>query len=598
MRKIFFVVFFSIASFCFADVRNYICIVRPNYNGDISNAISATADSLSSMGYKDLAEAVQARIKKDASFGSGFICILNDKSYCITNYHVVAYADTVSLEIQSSTGDKSRKIESCKVVAYDEDRDIALVEIPAKEKIIKGLSFYSGSVRDGIEVWSAGYPGLGEKPLWQLGKGNMSNTRVTLDELAPNKKTFFFQHSAPIDAGNSGGPLLVASKNSAIGYEVIGVNTATAIRRQNTNFAIPASSVTDFLKTALSDFTEAKKDGRFDEVKAAFIKLSSYENTASDETATKKQTLNRIQSLALLIGSRNAIDYGVDTLRNTLLQAPSYICDTLMEKLVYVHPIDAVKFSLAYRLEKDLNDYKTFAHANTTEEKHNEKKVVFKNQADDTLYTQWIFINNKWYLDNFSVNAVLSDKKVPEKSTKKHTSSESSFGIAIVKPYKSHIFVEYNGLLTKTGISSGVNIGYAYNFTYIDLGVFLTIQQNRFPDFYTPDSFFQKIAVGSLLFLEPCVPISFTDVFTLVPYARLGLGAAIGNYIYDGNTIQKLNGFELGVFTGLRFVFTLENGRKITTDAAYSGRFILGSKKENVKNVYLNGFAVGIGYAF
>lgn len=62
---------------------------------------------------------------------------------------------------------------------------------------------------DGTEVWSAGFPGLGGKPMWQLGKGTITNASAKIKELiAPNISTII-QHSAEVDAGNSGGPLLL-----------------------------------------------------------------------------------------------------------------------------------------------------------------------------------------------------------------------------------------------------------------------------------------------------------------------------------------------------------------------------------------------------
>lgn len=602
MRKFILIFLFLFSNLCFADyIREFVCIVRPKYNKYISDAIKDTADALSSIGYKDFAEAVESKTKDDVFFGSGFIVILGGKSYCITNYHVVAYAHSASIEIQNAENGQHRKIEACKVIAYDEERDLAIVEIPASENITKGLSFYEGNIRDGVEVWSAGYPGLGKEPLWQLGRGNISNTRVYLDELTPTRKTHFFQHSAPIDSGNSGGPLLIASKNSPLGYEVIGVNTATAIRRQNTNFAIPYSVVTDFLNVALGSFDTSKKNASFNEAKSMLISLSSYDNIPTKEDEAKNYEVKRLKSLAFLMSNQNAIDFGIDTLKNTLLQAPSYVFNTLISQLVYSHPIDGLKLSLAYNLEKDLNDYKTFSSADITEEKTDMKKVTFKNQGVDKLNTQWVFSNNKWYLNNFAVNSLIAEKTDKEKFYKKAQSSGPSFGIAIIQAYKNIVFVEYNGLMTKSGLSSGANIGIAHNFTYVDLGFFLNLQQKRLAGLSGSSEYsnFKKISFAGMFFLEPSIPISFTDTFTLMPYARLALGIAFNPDIYTEVTRfdKRMTSFTLNVFTGFRFIFNV-NGAKIALNVAYLGRFIPDSKKYSIEKLYLNGFSVGLGYSF
>ena len=179
MKKIFIFLCFSVLNFlCFADLRDYVCIVRPNYKEDVVDCVNEAADTLEDLGYADFAEVFKLRVEKDNSFGSGFIYIFNGKSYVVTNNHVCAYADSVSIEMMDADGKTIKKVENCKIIANSAEDDLAIAEIPADAGIKKGLGLYQGALREGIDVWSAGYPGLGGKPSWQLGKGTLTNNKL------------------------------------------------------------------------------------------------------------------------------------------------------------------------------------------------------------------------------------------------------------------------------------------------------------------------------------------------------------------------------------------------------------------------------------
>lgn len=114
------------------------------------------------------------------------------------------------------------------------------------------LSFASTSVSDGQEVFTAGYPGLGDKPAWQLGKGIVSNSAFFDEDLTKNDSLSLIQHTAQIDAGSSGVPLLVRNNDQENSYRVVGLNTWKAVARENANFAIPAAEIERFCNTFMS----------------------------------------------------------------------------------------------------------------------------------------------------------------------------------------------------------------------------------------------------------------------------------------------------------------------------------------------------------
>jgi hypothetical protein len=127
-----------------------------------------------------------------------------------------------------------------------------------------GLAFAGAPAEEGTDVFAAGFPGLGFEQIWQFSKGIVSNARMRLprdpvEDAEVNETRFgpFIQHTAPIDSGNSGGPLLVAQAGVPIGYAVAGINARTATRRAATFFAIPADRVLAYINAAIRSRDEA-----------------------------------------------------------------------------------------------------------------------------------------------------------------------------------------------------------------------------------------------------------------------------------------------------------------------------------------------------
>jgi hypothetical protein len=64
------------------------------------------------------------------------------------------------------------------------------------------------------------------------------------------KISYVIQHTAFIDRGNSGGPLLLENHKSPLGYDVVGVNTWSLEGRQGAFFSIPSKAVRRVLEKA------------------------------------------------------------------------------------------------------------------------------------------------------------------------------------------------------------------------------------------------------------------------------------------------------------------------------------------------------------
>lgn len=140
------------------------------------------------------------------SLGSGFI--FDASGYVITNNHVIDDADEITVTLVDDTKLKAT------VVGRDAKTDLALLKVESK-KPLPFVSFGdSDAMRVGDWVIAIGNPfGLG---------GSVTQGIISARQRSINAGPFddFLQTDAPINRGNSGGPLFNTKG------EVIGINTA------------------------------------------------------------------------------------------------------------------------------------------------------------------------------------------------------------------------------------------------------------------------------------------------------------------------------------------------------------------------------------
>lgn len=243
-------IFLIINVFVFADVRDLVCIVHPNYSDALSENLNSFIPYLDKLEIEDSKQYIADFIEKGVS-GSGFVYIGPDgKNYIITNRHVIRDASTSTIIFENAKTKSKTTINGMKILASDAELDLAILEFPSDKQIFTtGLIFSNADVSDGDTVFTAGYPGLISKPVWQFGTGIITNSSVEAEEMIKPELSSLIQHSAQIDGGNSGGPLLI--KNKKGDYEVIGINTWKITNRQDTNFAIPSVTIKKFIDDAL-----------------------------------------------------------------------------------------------------------------------------------------------------------------------------------------------------------------------------------------------------------------------------------------------------------------------------------------------------------
>lgn len=159
--------------------------------------------------------------------GSGFI--VDAQGHIITNYHVVAGASKIVVNL--ATG----KSYPAKLVGSDEKTDIALLKINPDGALPTVVFGRSDALRVGEWVVAIGSPfGLAHSVTAGILSAKGRN-------LGQGPYDDFLQTDASINPGNSGGPLF------NLYGEVIGVNTAIIRDGQGIGFAVPVDIVKSIL---------------------------------------------------------------------------------------------------------------------------------------------------------------------------------------------------------------------------------------------------------------------------------------------------------------------------------------------------------------
>lgn len=171
------------------------------------------------------------RKQKVTSLGSGFI--IDKKGYIVTNLHVIQDAEEISVILQDDTN------LIAKVVGRDKKTDIAVLKIDTKKELHPLKFGDSDAARVGDWILAIGNPfGLG---------GTVTTGIISARARDINSGPYddYLQTDAPINRGNSGGPMF----NMA--GDVIGVNTAIFSPTGGSvgiGFAIPATIAKNVVK--------------------------------------------------------------------------------------------------------------------------------------------------------------------------------------------------------------------------------------------------------------------------------------------------------------------------------------------------------------
>ncbi len=523
----------GICASSFAQIRDYIYVVRPAYDAKVLSIFESTADAMEKNGIKDAAEYV--RKSKDGGFGSGFlITASNGRNYVVTNRHVVVDASEATLEIESADG-ATTKISGAKVIAVDDEVDLALIELPEGTPVRKGLQFAPAKAKDGDDVLSAGYPGLGNKPSWQLGKGSITNASARVGELVDTERTTLIQHSAQVDPGNSGGPLLIPNAAGREGYYVLGVNTWKASSRQAANFAIPAAAVQAFVERVISSQGVDKA--------SAALAVRGKDFSVTSAIDNEDDPMERSRRIARYVSLDYVSSYGTKALLNAYSSAPTVAIREIMGTLVDLSPIEGMRLAIAYEIDGKLRDGDTLLTlaaptAPTVTSGGKEGTMSFGSDKLGPVETKWVMEAANWRLDWF-----MKQYQAEEKTDSKGTSK-----VTLEPPYYGMLYAAVN--LQETPGTTFVG-GMEGNGHYFGLGMevgggLINIEADP-ADPYSEDSSALLVKMAGFLRLQ--FPVSM-DPVSFVPYVDLSGGMQISVGSFDG-----YNGLYSSYGAGLNLCF-------------------------------------------
>lgn len=173
-----------------------------------------------------------------ASSGSGFaVARHGDETWFVTNRHVVTETEGAAVSL-----DRERSNDTAKVIYVAAHDDVAILSLPADVPLLK----FGGEAFEGQQVLSLGFPGVrGMGGVYQVADGIVSN-ECFKDPIYGEGDDCLIQHTATIDHGNSGGPLVDARHGL-----VLGVNTYAFSRSTSMAYAaIPTARVEAVLAEA------------------------------------------------------------------------------------------------------------------------------------------------------------------------------------------------------------------------------------------------------------------------------------------------------------------------------------------------------------
>lgn len=156
--------------------------------------------------YMEMQQDQNSTLRQQQALGSGFI--IDPSGIIVTNYHVIKNADQITVTLQDNTVLKAR------MIGKDDRTDLALLKVNPSSPL--PVTQFGDSDKERIGDWVLA---IGNPYGWSgtVTTGIISSRGRNIDQ---GPYDDFIQTDAPINRGNSGGPLFNMKG------EVIGVNTA------------------------------------------------------------------------------------------------------------------------------------------------------------------------------------------------------------------------------------------------------------------------------------------------------------------------------------------------------------------------------------
>jgi len=601
MKKILSILTLSLIPFiCFGQIKKYVCSVHEVFYDHTIEDMKDFAEGFRKSSLPEFADSLEEYID-GGSFGSGFVYVAeNGKNYIITNRHVVEQAKTLKVNFIDEDN-KVTTYEGLTIVSVGQDLDIALLAFPDDvQPFQEGLPLYTGSLEDGAIVYTAGFPGYDGKPSWQLGTGNVTNAKMIGTKLVDPSITHLIQHSAQVDSGNSGGPLLRKGKTSP--YLVIGINTWKAINRQDTNFSIPAKAIQNFVKKSLSENQES------DPVEEITARAKSFQKLISNPKATYEDIIPYISMEYVSREGKTTFEYVMKTATDNAKK-------TIASAFFRESPIEGMRYAIAWNIFQEYHkgefsnspyippktvadlDENDLTFEGPVKEAGTDKwSVTYDlNTRNGHAKAVWINMYGIWQLEDF--------ENVKSKTKSKITKTENPYkgagtlgGLKIYMPYKVSLDYRFGIPVSKTGamFPNDIDIDVKIN-NYLAVEATFEGIISSYHIVSGTDTYFPFNSMSGLLGVRAQIPVIKGTTVTM-PYLTVQGGAKMNMNPTAGNSIL----IPVQAKAGAKFIFGANLAVKTYFDAgaAYNYNFTLNKTDKDIYTEALPFMYFGFGFGF
>ena len=169
------------------------------------------------------------RVMTPLGSGSGFIYEIEETTaFVATNHHVIDGASEVDVQVRNGQTYKAL------ILGWDADRDVAVLAICCDSYFV-ALAWDPETPEVGDQVVAVGFPR-------SSASGLTATTGEVVDPDPMSRQYGFFPHSAPLNPGNSGGPLF-----SMPDARVLGINTARGLEELSF-YSVPLQAVAESIE--------------------------------------------------------------------------------------------------------------------------------------------------------------------------------------------------------------------------------------------------------------------------------------------------------------------------------------------------------------
>ncbi|SEO22521.1 trypsin-like peptidase domain-containing protein [Bradyrhizobium sp. OK095] len=188
--------------------------------------------------------------RAESYFGTGFV--VSPNGHVVTNNHVIkGCAGDIKGNL---TGEAAVTL---RVVSSDANNDLALLQAPSTTTFKDFVRIRDRSIRSGDSIIAIGFPYHG-----MLTSDFTVTTGIVSSLSGIRNDTRFLQISAPVQPGNSGGPLF-DNTGQVVGVvtgkvDALRIVAATGNIPENINFAIKTGALRDFLDNSVVPYQTAE----------------------------------------------------------------------------------------------------------------------------------------------------------------------------------------------------------------------------------------------------------------------------------------------------------------------------------------------------